>query len=81
MNKLDKFTKEEFTLLYHSMSQKRLARTTGVTVNTVMKKVKELELPRKPKGRPKNTGYLFKDEQVIKPEVQEILDREKLVLV
>lgn len=74
-NKLDIFTEEEFKLLYNSMSQKKFARRVGTTVNTIMKRRKEYNLPTKPKGRPTTGEYSFKDEITYTPEVISLLEK------
>lgn len=74
-NKLNNLTKEEFALLYDSMSQKRLAMRLKTTVNNVMNYRNAYQLPEKPKGRPTNDGYRFRNDDTFKPEVQTILDK------
>lgn len=71
---LDKFTKEEFELLYNAMSQKQLHYATRISVNTLMKKVDELGLDRKPKGRPIEKSS-FKDQKEDNSQVQALLKK------
>jgi len=71
---LDKFTKEEFELLYNSMSQKQLHYATHIAVNTLMKKVDALGLERKPKGRPVE-NISFKEEQENQKQVEALLKK------
>lgn len=71
---LDKFTKEEFELLYNSMSQKQLHYKTGISVNTLMDRVDKLGLERKPKGRPVEKSS-FKDQKEDNSQVQALLEK------
>lgn len=75
MSKLKNLTKEEFKILYDSMSQKQLSKTLNVTIKTVMKRVAAYDLPRKPKGRPIHNSVCFKDETQSNPEVDAILKK------
>ena len=77
MPKLQNITPEEFKLLYDSMSQKQLCRVLNVTFKTVKKRREKYGLPVKPKGRPIESGYHFKGENVYTPEVQALIDRIK----
>ena len=71
---LDRFTKEEFELLYNSMSQKQLHYKTGISVNTLMDRVDKLGLERKPKGRPVE-NISFKEEQENQKQVEVLLKK------
>lgn len=73
--KLKNLPPEEFKILYDSMSQKQLSKVLKVTVNTVMKRVKQYGLETKPKGRPVITNDGFKDEIKDNNAVKRILDK------
>ena len=74
-NKLNNFSVEEFKLLYESMSQKKLAIRLGTSVNNIEKYVKENNFDPKPKGRPRNKDYEFKDQNSQPEQIEALLKR------
>lgn len=75
MTKLQDLAPEEFKYLYSLMSQKRLAKTLGVTVNWVMAKVKKYEIEHKALGRPVEKKGRFKGQNGLPTKAIEILQR------
>lgn len=73
--KLTQDLKEAMIKLDPYYSQKQQLKIFGMCVNTMMKLRKQAGLDAKPKGRPKGTGIIFKDEEKYPQEIVTLTER------